>query len=112
MLRPYSVATRNFSDSDATASATAAQQTPANRHLGVIPDATRCATVMQQTSCTTLPEKEADATAVAQRAIALAALTDAQRQQRLADLRRDPAIARFWALVWPETLNSSSKENQ
>lgn len=52
-----------------------------------------------------------DATAIAQRAIALAALTDDQKQQRLADLRRDPGIARFWSLVWPDS-QTPPKDNQ
>lgn len=48
---------------------------------------------------------------VAVKAIALASLTDAEKAARLADLRRDPAIAKFWAAVWPEALNPSSKES-
>jgi hypothetical protein len=48
---------------------------------------------------------------IAERAIALAALTDEQKQQRLDDPRRDPAIARFWALVWPAS-QTPPKEKQ
>ena len=47
-----------------------------------------------------------DAMQIAARAIASAALTDAQKVARLADFRRDPAIARFWALAWPEAFNT------
>lgn len=39
---------------------------------------------------------------IAERAIAMAALTDEQRAARLTDLHREPAIAGFWALLWPE----------
>ena len=60
----------------------------------------------------TLSDGEKSALAIAERAIARAALTDEQKASRLADLRRDPTIARFWALAWPEALNSSSKENR
>ena len=49
----------------------------------------------------TLSDGEQSALAIAERAIAQAALTDEQKASRLADLRRDPAIARFWALAWP-----------
>ena len=73
-LHPYSVATRNFADSDATACATGSQQTRASPHAALIPNATTDATGAQQTSCTTLSEKEIDATAVAERAVALAPL--------------------------------------
>ena len=45
---------------------------------------------------------ETEAMKIAARAIGMAALTDEQRLSRLADLQRDPAIARFWALAWPE----------
>ena len=45
---------------------------------------------------------EQSSLAIAERAIAQAALTDEQRASRLNDLRRDPAIARFWAMAWPE----------
>ena len=58
----------------------------------------------------TLSDGEQSALAIAERAIARASLTAEQKASRLADLRRDPAIARFWALAWPEALNSSSKE--
>lgn len=109
-LHPYSVATRNFRDSDATSNATAAQPSRGNPHVTKVLYATDCATATQQISCTTSPKNETDATAIATRAIAQASLTDEQKASRLADLRRDPAIARFWALAWPEALNSSSKE--
>lgn len=59
----------------------------------------------------TLSDGEQSALAIAERAIARASLTAEQKASRRADLRRDPAIARFWALAWPEALNSSSKEN-
>ena len=59
----------------------------------------------------TLSDGEKSALAIAERAIARAALTDEQKASRLADLRRDPAVARFWAMAWPEAFNSSSKEN-
>ena len=49
-----------------------------------------------------LSDGEQSALAIAERAIARAALTDEQKASRLADLRRDPAIARFWALAWPD----------
>ena len=52
-----------------------------------------------------------DALTLAEWAIAQAALTDEHKRARLADLRRSPEIARFWALVWPEASKSSSKEN-
>ena len=45
---------------------------------------------------------ETEAMKIAVRAIGMAALTDEQKLSRLADLQRDPAIARFWALAWPE----------
>ena len=45
---------------------------------------------------------ESEALRIAARAIGMAALTDEQRLSRLADLQRDPAIARFWALAWPD----------
>jgi len=48
---------------------------------------------------------------VAIAAIAMTSLTDAEKAARLADLRRDPAIARFWALVWPEATNPTSKHS-
>ena len=54
----------------------------------------------------TLPADESEAMQIAARAIAKAALSDEQKAARLADLRRDPAIARFWALAWPEALNT------
>jgi hypothetical protein len=47
-------------------------------------------------------------------AIAQAALTDEKKAERLADLRRKPEIARFWAKLFDPTIapsNSSSKEN-
>ncbi len=50
----------------------------------------------------TLPNDETEAMRIASRTIAMAALTDEQTLSRLADLRRDPAIARFWELAWPE----------
>lgn len=49
-----------------------------------------------------LSDGEQSALAIAEQAIARAALTDEQKLARLADLRRDPAIARFWAMAWPE----------
>ena len=49
----------------------------------------------------TLSDGEKSALAIAERAIARAALTDEQKTSRLDDLRRDPAIAKFWALAWP-----------
>ena len=45
---------------------------------------------------------ESEAMKMAAHAIGMAALTDEQRLSRLADLQRDPAIARFWARAWPE----------
>ena len=39
---------------------------------------------------------ESEALMIATRAIGMAALTDEQRLSRLADLKRDPAIANFW----------------
>ena len=59
----------------------------------------------------TLPSGESDAMRIATRAIAMAALTDEQRLSRLADLQRDPAIARFWALVWLETRSVAPDED-
>ena len=59
----------------------------------------------------TLSDGEQSALAIAERAIARAALTTEQKASRIADIRSDPAIARFWALAWPEALNSSSEEN-
>ena len=53
---------------------------------------------------------ETEAMLIARRAIAMAALTDEQKAMRLADLRRDPAIARFWALAWPDAVNHSHRE--
>ena len=50
----------------------------------------------------TLSDGEQSALAIAEQAIARAALNDQQKASRLADLRRDPAIARFWAMAWPE----------
>ena len=45
---------------------------------------------------------ESEAMLIAARAIATAALTDEQKTMRLADLKRAPAMARLWALAWPE----------
>ncbi len=45
---------------------------------------------------------EGEAMELAKRAIQMAALTDEQRAARIADARRDPAIARLWAMAWPE----------
>ena len=53
---------------------------------------------------------ETEAMKIARRAIAMATLTDEQKAMRLADLRRDPAMARFWALAWPEAANPSQRE--
>ena len=53
-------------------------------------------------SVRTLSDGEQSALAIAEQAIARAALTDEQKASRLADLRRDPAIARFWAMAWPD----------
>ena len=53
-------------------------------------------------SVRTLSDGEQSVLAIAEQAIARAALTDEQKASRLADLRRDPAIARFWAMAWPE----------
>ena len=52
-----------------------------------------------------------EAMLIASRAIAMAALTDEQRLAQLADLQSDPAIARFWALVWPEARSAAPDEN-
>ena len=49
----------------------------------------------------TLSDGEKSALAIAERAIARAALTDEQKASRLDDLLRDPAIAKFWAMAWP-----------
>ena len=49
----------------------------------------------------TLCDGEQSALAIAERAIARAALTPEQKASRIADLHNDPAIARFWALAWP-----------
>ena len=38
----------------------------------------------------------------AARAIAMAAMKDEKKAARLAHLRREPALAKFWALVFPE----------
>ena len=103
-LHPYSVATRNFHDSDATSSATAAQLSRGSPHVTAVLYATDGATAAQQTSCTTSPENETDATAVATGAIAQASLTDEQKTSRLADLRRQPQIARFWAKLFDPTI--------
>ena len=54
----------------------------------------------------TLPSDETEAMQIAARAIATASLTDEQKAARLADLRRDPAIAKFWSLVWPEAIGT------
>ena len=48
---------------------------------------------------------ESEALMIATRAIGMAALTDEQRLSRLADLKRDPDIARFWVSAWPEARN-------
>ena len=48
---------------------------------------------------------ESEALMIATRAIGMAALTDEQRLSRLADLKRDPGIARFWVSAWPEAHN-------
>jgi hypothetical protein len=45
----------------------------------------------------TLSDGEKSALAIAERAIALAALTDTQKTSRLADIEREPSIAYFWA---------------
>ena len=58
-----------------------------------------------------LSDGEKSALAIAERAIAQAALTDEQKSARLADSRRDPAIARFWAMAWPEVTNPSSERD-
>ena len=58
---------------------------------------------VENESVRTLSDGEQSALAIAERAIAQAALTDEQKASRLADLRRDPAIARFWALAWPDS---------
>ena len=55
---------------------------------------------------------ESEALRIARRAIGMAALTDEQRLSRLAELQRDPAIARFWALAWPEARDASLPDNQ
>jgi len=49
---------------------------------------------------------ESEALRIATRAVSMAALSDEQRLSRLADLQRDPAIARFWARAWPEALDT------
>ena len=54
---------------------------------------------------------ESDAMQIAARAIGMAALTDEQRLSRLADQQRDRAIARFWALAWPEARDASLRDN-
>lgn len=66
---------------------------------------------VDEASVRTLSDGEKSALAIAERAIARAALTDEQKASRHADLRRDPTFARFWSLVWPDALNSS-KGNQ
>jgi len=53
---------------------------------------------------------ESEALRIATRAIGMAALSDEQRLTRLADSQRDPAIARFWALAWPEAHGASPDE--
>ena len=58
----------------------------------------------------TLPLNESGAMQVAARAIEMAALTDEQRLSRLADQQRDRAIARFWALAWPEARDASLRD--
>lgn len=45
---------------------------------------------------------EGEAMRIARRAIQMASLTDERRAARLADAKRDPAIARLWAMAWPE----------
>ena len=57
----------------------------------------------------TLSDGEKSALAIAERAIAQAALTHEQKRARLADLRRDPAIARFWAMAWPENADPNNQ---
>jgi len=65
-----------------------------------------------QTNGRTLPATSFEySESIAATAIAMAALNDEQKAARLADLRRDPAIARFWALVWPEATNPTSKDS-
>lgn len=110
-LQPYSHATRNFCESDATPHATASQQCAGNTHPDAVPHATTRATKAQPSSCTPSEKQASDATAVATTAIGMADLTDDQKAARLADLRRDPGIARFWALVWPEATNPTSKDS-
>jgi len=46
---------------------------------------------------------------IASRAIAMAALSPEQKAARLADLRREPALAKFWALIFPEAVETKEK---
>ena len=48
----------------------------------------------------TLQGQQAHALHLAKQATARAALTDEQKASRLADLKRDPAIAAFWAQLY------------
>lgn len=57
---------------------------------------------IENASLRTLCDGEKSALAIAERAIARAALTHEQKGARVADLLRDPAIAKFWALAWPD----------
>ncbi len=59
-------------------------------------------------------DEVSEALTLAAWAIAQAALTDEKKAERLADLRRKPEIAGFWAKLFDPTIppsNSSSKEN-
>ena len=93
------------------AMAEAALQQCAPRTIGrTLPEISPAHCPLEKETVRTLSDGEKSALAIAERAIAQASLTDEQKALRLADLRRDPAIARFWALAWPEASDSSSKE--
>ena len=53
-----------------------------------------------------------DALTLAEWAIAQAALTDQQTAARLADLRRRPEIARFWAALFDPTIPPSQQKSE
>ena len=60
----------------------------------------------------TLSDGEKSALAIAERAIAQATLTTEQKNSRLAGLRRDPAIARFWAALFDPALEPTQDESK
>jgi hypothetical protein len=58
----------------------------------------------------TLQGQQAHALQLAKQAIERAALTDEQKQSRLADLAREPSIARFWAQIYRDDQQTNGEE--